>query len=519
MGSLLGLVAGLGSQILVASFFGAGSEMDAFLTALAIPIYLEAVLLGGLSFVFIPAFIAEQSAGREEDAWALVGTFFWLTFVTLALISTMVIVSAPLATEILAPGMATEKSKLVTNMLRTLIASAPFAGLSSLTLGIENARGRFFLPAASPAIGTIGNIVTLVALYPFVGAMALAWAYLVSVILSAAVTIVPVCRHGWPFRMPIQDKRVVDMVRLVLPFVVFGVLTRATPLVERYFASGLADGNLSYLGYATKIAQILDRMLGTIIATALFPVIARTFVDEGVCGLIATVGYGFRLTCAVALPTLAIVSAVTTPLIVTLFERGAFDSIATAKVGSVVPIVITGTILFQMVGTLLARVFYVTKDTRTVPITAAAVSVLYILLSHALVREWAYIGLAAAQTIYVGVTVVLLAIILQLRMAGFWSLEHVRKVAEYGMAAAVAFAIAKSITFLLASTPSLIILIAASLTSAIAYLAILYWRDREIAIAIMEAGGVPRVLPLVELFLPSDTARRFHQALTIEDHS
>ena len=48
-GSVLSLITSLISQLVVAWAFGTGAEMDAFLTAYVIPVYLQAVFLGGLS--------------------------------------------------------------------------------------------------------------------------------------------------------------------------------------------------------------------------------------------------------------------------------------------------------------------------------------------------------------------------------------------------------------------------------------------------------------------------------------
>src|SRR5690349_14936772 len=78
LGNVFGLLAGLSSQVIIASIFGAGASMDAFLTALVVPTYLQAVLLSGLPFVFVPAFVHSESAGDIDNAWSLAGTFFWL---------------------------------------------------------------------------------------------------------------------------------------------------------------------------------------------------------------------------------------------------------------------------------------------------------------------------------------------------------------------------------------------------------------------------------------------------------
>ena len=136
----------------------------------------------------------------------------------------------------------------------------------------------------------------------------------------------------------------------------------------------------SYLGYASKVSKIFWTLLGTSIATAIFPEMAKVYVEHGRERLVQTAEYGLRLTVATALPALAVVSAVAVPLVTVLFERGAFQPIDTLSVSRVVPIGMIGALLFPMLGNIIGRTFYVTKDTHTYPLVSALAIGLYILL-------------------------------------------------------------------------------------------------------------------------------------------
>jgi hypothetical protein len=69
LGGFLSLIAAFASQMVIASFLGAGAKMDAFLTELGLLSYLQAVLLRGASFVYIVA--------RD----LLTGTYYYVTSV------------------------------------------------------------------------------------------------------------------------------------------------------------------------------------------------------------------------------------------------------------------------------------------------------------------------------------------------------------------------------------------------------------------------------------------------------
>jgi putative peptidoglycan lipid II flippase len=490
LGGIISMVVGLGTQVAIAALFGAGTEMDAYFTAMVIPTYLQVVLLGGLSFVFIPTFIREEEAGSTDNAWALAGTFFWLTSGILLVVAIIGALFARPIIDLSAPGMPPDKAELTANMLVVLIFTVPMIGLAGLTEGIQHTRNDFLRPAMAPALGSIANVVVLLALYPSLGAMALAWSYLAFFIVRASVTIVPVLRHGWGRLIPLNDARVIEMARLIAPFIFFGILTRSTPLLERYFASALPDGALSYIGYATKVPNLITGVIGSSITVAIFPVMARAYTQRGKEGLVDTTEHGVRLTLAVALPVLALVSGAAVPLIGVLFERGAFTYQDTLAVAQIVGIVVLGDVVFRMLGNVQTRTFYVEKDTITVPVISSITAVLYIFLARFLVEQGGYVGLAWAKPIHAGLAIVILAALMLRRLKSFRVGALSRDILIYGVTSALAFGATWGIVSVTAFLPALVQLVAAGFVGGSLYMLLLFMLDRPTAISILEMGGV-----------------------------
>jgi putative peptidoglycan lipid II flippase len=490
LGGIISMVVGLGTQIAIAALFGAGTEMDAYFTAMVIPTYLQVVLLGGMSFVFIPTFVREEEAGSPENAWALAGTFFWLTGGILLVIAVLASVFARQIIDVSAPGMPPDKAELTANMLQVLIFIVPMIGLAGLTEGIQHTRNDFLRPAVAPALGSIANVVVLLALYPVLGPMALAWSYLSFFAVRASVTIVPVLRHGWGRLIPLNDARVIEMARLIAPFIFFGILTRSTPLLERYFASGLPDGALSYIGYATKVPNLITGVIGTSITVAIFPVMARTYTRNGKEGLAATAEHGVRLTLAVALPVLALASGAALPFISFLFERGAFTHQDALAVAQIVGIVVLGDVVFRMLGNVQTRTFYVTKDTITVPVVSSITALLYIFLARFLVEQAGYVGLAMAKPLHLGLGVLIIGILMLRRLKAFRVGVLGKSMLLYGGASVLAFGATWSIVAVTGFLPALVQFVAACFVGGSLYMLLLFVLDRPIAISILEMGGV-----------------------------
>jgi len=492
LGNLFRLVAGLTRQVVLAAIFGAGLETDAYLTAYAVPFFLRAVLLSGLPSTLLPAFVRLEADGREDDAWELVGTFVWLTGVVLTVLAIAGALFSGDIIGLVAPRLSPAKARQATRMLVILMFSLPLMGLSNLTRAVENARNRFLRPALATGIGSVANTLTLLLLYRSVGAPAMAWGFLVSSVLQAGVTLVPVLAHGWRRLMPLSHPRVQEIVKLMAPIVLFGVLIHAVSLFERYYASGLPDGELTYLGYATKISDMIVALLGTGIATAMFPTMTRVHACRGKPGLVDTTEYGLRLTLAVALPALAITSAVALPLLNVLFERGAFGYADTLSVSRVLPVVMASGLVMAMVGGLLSQAFYVIKDTYSVSILAALASGLYIPLAGVLVGFRGFVGLAWARLLCSALPVVALTGLLTARL-GLNLSRVLKKVVGYALASVVAALGAWMTNNSLGALPAALKVVGAVTAGGTIYVAALWPIDGEAARALLEMTGLRRV--------------------------
>jgi putative peptidoglycan lipid II flippase len=498
IGGFFSLLAGLASQVATAYLFGAGSEMDAFFTALTIPLYLQIVLLGGLPFVVIPAFVSEENAGRKDDAWSLVGTFTWITVAILIIVSVVGAIFSFQIISISAPGFGLEKTNLAAEMLSILMFSVPFIGLASFTSGVENVRERFFWPAAATAIGSIGNLITLIVLHPYLGPMALAWGNLVSAVLQASVTTIPVLVHGWKKTMSLSDPRLVEMLKLISPFIIFGLITSSRLLLERYFASSLPNGQLSFIGYAGKISNIFVILFATSIASAIFPSMARSFSQNGILGLLERTNYGLRLTFALALPAVTILSVVSVPLVRIFFERGAFIETSTTSVSLLIPIVMLNDVLFRMINNMVGRTFFVLKDTLTTNLISSLTILIYFFAARVLTERMGYYGLALAQPIQTGSALIIMIFLLVRKIKKSFIREIIKTTSIYLLISLVAAIIAWMILQLFGSSVSYIQLGMSLSVSSLFYMTLLFAVDQDIAISIFEMTGVTKIASTIK---------------------
>jgi putative peptidoglycan lipid II flippase len=494
LAQLLGLFAGLGNQMLIAAIIGASAEMDAFLTALVIPAYFQAVLVSGLYHAFTPVFMEKILAKKEDDAWALTGTLFWLTLGILLLVAIFVSLSARGIINVTAPGLNPDKANLAAQMLVIVAFTLPITGLATLSKGIQHCRNNFFWPAIGDTVNSVGNICILVVLYRILGPLALAWGYLVSEGFRACMTVIPVLRHGWKRLVPLKDKNVISMGKLITPLVFFGIFIYCTPLFERYYASGLSDGDLSYLGYAHKISRIGVALLSEGIIMAIFPSMSRAYLEGGQQSLTQKIEYGLLITLAVSLPGLAILTAAAEPIVQLVFQRGVFQLSDTRNVSNIVSIVVIGDVIFWTLINVIQRAFYVTKDTLTAPIVSTVTAVLYFFLAKLFVRLWGYVGLAYVLPIQLAIGISILIILLKIKLMPFNILKLIQNTAIFGALSLVVYSITRVIFIYAVFLPSLIKLIITTCIGITLYLIMLNYLNRSITQSILELFGIQQVI-------------------------
>jgi len=488
--NILCLFTGLASQIVVANIFGAGIAMDAYLTALTIPTYLQAILLSGFSFVFIPIFVRYLATEKEDEAWALAGTVFWVVGIFLSILTILGIIFANNLIRTVAPGFVESKSQTTTIMMQIMMVSFPLMGLADLSTGIQNARGRFFWPALASGFGSLVNLAVVWIGYKWYGPFVLAWGNLFSMLTQAVIVIVPVVQHSWKRYFPINSPQIREMGRLAIPLILFGIFTRITPVFERYFASNLPNGNISYLGYASKISLIISSIIGTGIATGIFPVMAEEYTKNGGEGLKRTSCYGLIITFAIGFPALSLLSALGTPFVSVLFLRGAFTAADAQAVSRIIPYALL-VIVFQMMGNILGRSFYVIGNTVTTPVIASIASMVYFLLAYVISRMGSgYVGLAIVQTIQWAFLCLTLIVI----MARKHMLDLVALIKQT-MPLLVAALLAAFIAKLGSSLFQFFFLqfLVGAVIGGILYFGLVYWMDPNLAMDLLSLFGFDRI--------------------------
>ena len=168
--TMISRVLGVAREMVMAKYFGAGFFTDAFNIAYRIPnLFRDLFAEGALSSAFVPTFIRELNQGGAGRAWSLANALVSALLILLGALTLVFALFAKGFVYLLAAGYAGTPGKMELTVQMTRILS-PFplcVALAAVAMGMLNAFGSFFIPAAAPAAFNVCCIVAGIFLSPY----------------------------------------------------------------------------------------------------------------------------------------------------------------------------------------------------------------------------------------------------------------------------------------------------------------------------------------------------------------
>ncbi|MGB5324320.1 MAG: murein biosynthesis integral membrane protein MurJ [Pseudomonadales bacterium] len=342
--TMLSRVLGLVRDVVIARFFGASGNADAFFVAFRIPQFLRRLFAeGAFSQAFVPV-LAEYRHNSEVDGNVqavrnLLGAVCGVLGGTLLMLSLLVVLAAPLVAMLFAPGFVNqpEKFALTVSMLRITFPYLLLISLTGFAGAILNSYDRFAVPAFTPVLLNIALISAALWLTPMLAepVFALAWGVLIAGFAQLLFQLPFLARLELlprPYWQP-SHEGVRRIMRLMLP-AIFGVsVSQINLLLDTVLASFLPTGSVSWLYYSDRLAELPLGVFGIAIATVILPGLSRIHIqDAGGTELVAswqrfaaTLDWALRCIVLIALPATVALLVLAEPILYLLFQYEAMQ--------------------------------------------------------------------------------------------------------------------------------------------------------------------------------------------------
>ncbi len=326
----LSRILGLGREIVVANYFGARGQINAFTVAFQIPNLVRALVAdAALSSAFVPVFTELLEKGERARAWRVASTLFWLLLLGLTGLTALFILAAPL----IVPPMTDAYDDLAVTLSQLLFPVVVLLGVSGVIVGILNSYEHFTVPALTPVFWNLAIIVGLVLgvpqadtesgkLYVYAGSI------LAGTVIQVLLPLPWLRGRDGRLRMAldVRDPAVKQVFKLMAPVTLSLGLINVNAVIATIFAAKLIDPTIApnAIDKAFRIYMLPQGMFSVAVATVLFPALSRLAARADLDAFRNTVSLGLRQINFLLIPAAVISAVLAEPIVRLLYERGRF---------------------------------------------------------------------------------------------------------------------------------------------------------------------------------------------------
>jgi putative peptidoglycan lipid II flippase len=398
--SVISKFLGFAREASLAAVFGATYATDAYFMGQTIPVVIFSAVSAALGSTFIPVFSQVRQAHGRDAAYKMVSSVINATvLLAVAFIAIGEFFVDPL-TRLVAPGFQGEAYALTVSMTRIMFPMVLFQALSGLLTGMLQADDNFAVPAMTSLAYNIIIIGSILILGPKLGIRAVGAGTVVAIAVQVVLKLPAIARTGyrWSPILNLNDPGLRRMGALTGPVLFATFAGQASTLVNRMLVSGLAEGSLAALNYATRLMGLVPGVVGTSIITVMYPTLSRLSAADDWQRYSKAFSESIKMISFVLVPAAVGMAVLRVPMVRIVFERGAFDSEATQATAWALLFLSPAVALFTL-RDMTNRAFYALQDTTSPMVVSIFSAGINIVLNLILVGPLAQGGLALANTL------------------------------------------------------------------------------------------------------------------------
>ncbi len=361
---------------ILAYFFGAGSEMDAFFAATTLPLVIIAILQVIVPNTFIPEFIRKKNQD-ETNSWRVASIMTNLLFVLLALIAIAGVTFSKSIIPLINPGFSAATAAISSSLFSYFILSSVFSGTAVILSSIYYAQKRFSRPLLAQTISSFIILFVVLLFHDQIGIKSIAvgtlagsiiqFTFLLSVLLGGK-------RYSPSFDF--RKKEIIALFSLMLPLLLGTLFNKMNIVVERFITSRLPPGSIAYIGYASRIISALILFLAQGISLTVFQRQSEHSAIMNLSGLQETLSRSLRAMILLTTPFVLLMAFAGNDLVRLVFQRGNFTYQTTQTV-SVILLAYLGYFVVSTVGVPVVTALYSLQLTTIVSLVGACGFILF----------------------------------------------------------------------------------------------------------------------------------------------
>lgn len=324
--NLLAKVLGFLREVAIAGVFGATLQVDAYTVAYSLPYSLQQVLGQALLTITVPLLTKYITENRRQEGDLVTSYFINATAVAMVVITVLGMVFAPFLVKIMAPSLDPKAVSLTVDLTRIMFPAIIFMSLGMICSGILNANHKFLSAAFAPGFSSLIIIVSVFVLGKAFGIRGLAYGTLLSFVGLLLVVLPGVWKTGYRYRpkLSFKDPEVKTAMASLVPIVLGTSVNQIYYILNTAFASGLPEGMVSVLKYASKVVNLPSGIFVAAIAVAIYPAFSEYALKREDKSFVNSLEKGLGIVMLLAIPSAVGLICLAQPIISVIYEHGAF---------------------------------------------------------------------------------------------------------------------------------------------------------------------------------------------------
>ncbi len=417
LGLGLGRVSGLAREMVVSAQFGLSAELDAYFLSFLVPAMINNIVAGGsITLAVMPTLTRYLASNQRAEFWRVASLITNVVLLVSLILTLLGIALRQPIIALLGGGLAPATQILAADLLVIMMPTLFISALLNMFLAMLNALNRFGAPALIFLALNLGIIVTVVWLAPVIGVAAVAWGFLIGVLLQTVIQLIELRRarasYHWLFDW--RHPALTEVARAFIPITALTIVQQINLVVDKAMAATLPAGSISALAYADTILGSFYA-IGIALSIAVFPSLSRMAAVNDFENTARAVQSSLRMLIFVLAPLGAALIPFAPHAIGLLLARGRFDAAAVDLTAAALVMYALGLVAIAALY-VLPRVFNA-LGAHHIPLgVGAAMAVFHFALNAILMREFAHAGIALSTSLTAFATALVFLLLLKKKL-------------------------------------------------------------------------------------------------------
>lgn len=395
--TIISKIIGFIRDVVIANCYGASTVSDAYFYAYQLPA-LAIILLGGVGGPFHSATVAVFSKiipsfkeKANEKINSLFNTFLTASFIFFSILAILCFIFSDQIMGFIISGTNTELISLAGMHLKIMSPILIIGGIVGIYYGILISYREFMLPNISPILMSVVIIVMITLAKHDTRGIMLAWATTIGAVFQFIYQLPKIRQLGFKLKPNFDfanNTKFRHICELLFPAVLSSTVGQIHIYVDMFFASSLASGAWTAIGYANRVFQFPVGILVTAFLVPLFPIFSKLVAEENMESIKTYFNKGVGVLFFASFPVIIGILVLGYDGIKLIFQRGAFNENATFMVTQALWF-LSFSMLPYVFRDSITRVYYSFNDSKTPFIIALSSIALKFFLNWLLVVKLA----------------------------------------------------------------------------------------------------------------------------------